>query len=453
MRLPKDQEKQTVAAESLQDISFDMMVKQLRDVISTFPDKRDGQNTQYTIEDIALSCFSIFFTQNPSFLAFQKSMQKNKGANNAQSLFGIQKIPSDNHIRDILDVVSPETVFPVFVYIAERLKAVGHLDTLRSYNNNLLCALDATQYFSSKTIHCENCSTKNHKNGSTTYSHSAITPVFIKPGYNKVISLPPEFITPQDGHVKQDCENTAAKRWLNQMAPLYKALGITILGDDLYCRQSLCKLILFHGLDFILVCKPDSHKTLYQWVEELDGLHAVESVIEKRWTGKTYHIDTYRFVNQVPLRDDENAQLVNWCELTTTLPDGAIIYKNAFSSNFEISKNNVKQIVADGRARWKIENENNNILKNRGYHLEHNFGHGKKYLSQLMLTLNLLAFLFHTVLETSDEKYKLIRSDLPTRQTFFDDIRALTRYIYFASWETLLIFMLRGLELEIPDTS
>lgn len=459
MRLPKDQEKEIIASKQLQDISFDMMVRQLRIAIHNFPDKRNGENIQYSIEDIALSGFSIFFTQSPSFLAFQKSMQKNKGVNNAQSLFGIQKIPSDNHIRDMLDVVPPDTVFPVFTFIFETLRAAGLLDGFRSYNNNLLCALDGTQYFSSKTIHCDNCSTKKHKNGSTTYCHSAITPVLLKPGCSKVISLPPEFITPQDGHKKQDCENAAAKRWLNQFAQLYKVFGISILGDDLYCKQSICRLILHHGLDFILVCKPDSHKTLYQWVEELNGLQAVETVVEKRRTGKNHYIDTHRFVNQVPLRDGEDAQMVNWCEITTTRPDGTIMYKNAFATNFEISKNNIKQIIADGRARWKIENENNNILKNRGYHLEHNFGHGKKYLSQLMLTLNLLAFLFHTVLEMIDEKYEQLRSDLPTRQTFFDDIRALTRYIYFDNWDAMLIFMLQGLERlhglepEAPDTS
>jgi hypothetical protein len=453
MRLPKDQEMAKIKTDPLPDISFDMLVEQLRQTICNFPDKRRGTNTQYSIEDIALSGFSVLFTQSPSFLAFQKSMQKNKGVNNAQSLFGIQKIPSDNHIRDILDGVPPGTIFPVFHFVAEKTNAAGHLDSFRSYHNNLLCALDGTQYFSSKTIHCDNCSTKTHNDGSITYSHTTLTPVFIKPGSSKVITLPPEFITPQDGYEKQDCENAAAKRWLNQFGPLYKTLGITILGDDLYCKQPLCDLILLHGLDFILNCKPSSHKTLYQWIEELNGLKAVESVVEKRWTGKKHEIDTYRFINQVPLRDGDNALLVNWCELTTTSPDGTTLYKNAFASNFEISKNNVKQIVADGRARWKIENENNNILKNRGYHLEHNFGHGNMYLSQLMLTFNLLAFLFHTVLEISDEKYELLRSELPTRQTFFDDIRALTRYIYFPSWRELLIFMLRGLELDVPDTS
>lgn len=140
----------------------------------------------------------------------------------------------------------------------------------------------------------------------------------------------------------------------------------------------------------------------------------------------------------MPIRDGKDAQQVNWCEITTTLPDGTILYRNAFVTNFVITKNNVKQIV--------------NVLKNNGYNLEHNFGHGKKYLSQFMLTLNLLAFLFHTVLEVVDQKYKLIRSELPTRKTFFDDIRALTRYIYFESWDAMLIFMIRGLQLKVPDT-
>ena len=179
----------------------------------------------------------------------------------------------------------------------------------------------------------------------------------------------------------------------------------------------------------------------------------VETVIEKRWTGKIHQIDTYRFAQQLPLRDSEDALNVNWCELITTLPDGEIIYKNAFATNFKITKNNVAQIVEDGRTRWKVENENNNVLKTKGYHLKHNFGHGKKHLSTLMLTLNLLAFLFHTVLEITDKKYKLIRDELPTRKTFFDDIRALTKYMYFESWDSLLIFMIRGLELDPPDTS
>ena len=333
------------------------------------------------------------------------------------------------------------------------IKESGHLKAFRSYGNNLLCALDGTHSFSSNKIHCKNCNNKKHKNGTTTYFHSAITPVFVAPGQKKVISLPPEFITPQDGNEKQDCENAAAKRWIQRYAPVYRDLGITILGDDLYCRQPICTLILEQGLHFILVCKPDSHKTLYEWVEELQAMNAVETVVEKIRRGNTHHIYTYRFANQVPLRDGEKALEVNWCEMTITSKGGKRLYKNAFVTDFTISKDNVKQIATDGRARWKIENENNNILKTKGYHLEHNFGHGKKHLSNLLLTLNLLAFLFHTTLEMVDDTYRRIREDLPTRKTFFDDIRALTRYMCFDSWEIMLAFMARGLELELPDTS
>lgn len=454
MRLPEHEEQRQNSINKKQaEFTFDNLVKYFRNTIVGFPDRRTGNNTRYSIEDTALGAFSVFFTQSPSFLSFQSAMQQTKGKNNAQSLFGITQIPCNNHIRDLLDEVCPSHVSPVFTYIFDGLTNAGHLDSFRSYNDNLLIALDGTQYFSSNTIHCENCSQKKHKNGTVTYSHSVVTPVVVTPGNNHVIALQPEFITPQDGHQKQDCENAAAKRWIKQYAPIYKQFGLTILGDDLYCKQPFCRLLLEQEIDFIFVCKPDSHATLYQWIEELDAMQEIETVVEKRWTGKTHQIDTYRFANHLPLRDGEDAIQVNWCELTTSLPDGTILYKNAFASNFEISKHNVKQIVKDGRARWKVENENNNILKNKGYNIEHNFGHGKKHLASLLLTFNLLAFLFHTVLELMDEKYKLIRDELPTRKTFFNDLRALTRYMYFANWDTMLSFMLRGLEIESPDTS
>ena len=51
------------------------------------------------------------------------------------------------------------------------------------------------------------------------------------------------------------------------------------------------------------------------------------------------------------------------------------------------------------------------------------------------------------------QKYKLLRAHLPTRQTFFDDLRALTRYLYFERWDHLLILMLQGLELDIPSNT
>ena len=306
--------------------------------------------------------------------------------------------------------------------------------------------------FSSTKIHCPHCSVKQHKNGSVTYSHTVITPVIAAPGSNTVIPLEPAFITPQDGHDKQDCENAAAKRWLRQYGSRYRTLGVTILGDDLYCKQPVCEAIRQEELNFILVCKPDSHKTLYEWVAGLETTGGVQCVRVTRREGKRTYTDTYRFVNEVPLRDGDDALEVNWCELTTTQADGKVLYHNAFATNHRLTEENVAEVLKAGRARWKVENENNNTLKTKGYHLTHNFGHGKQHLSALLATFNLLAFLFHTVLGLMDAHYQLIRQTLP-RKTFFDDIRALTRYTCFESWEALLRFMMRGLELKAPDTS
>lgn len=183
------------------------------------------------------------------------------------------------------------------------------------------------------------------------------------------------------------------------------------------------------------------------------GINPADRDAKSALSGKVEEIYTYRYLNQVPLRDGADTLLVNWCELTVTRGDGKLLYQNAFATNHPITDDTVAAIVKAGRARWKIENEHNNTLKTKGYNLEHNFGHGKNHLSSLLATLNILALLFHTLLELLDQKYRLLQAHLPTRKTFFDDLRALTRYLYFESWDHLLTFMIQGLELALPPNT
>ena len=287
--------------------TFSRLVEYLRTVVERFPDTRTGSDTTYAMSDAGLGAFSVFFTQSPSFLDFQRNLQVAKGCNNATNLFGLTQIPSDNQIRNLLDPVPPSAVLPVFAAVVEALQCGGQLQAYRSLNGDLLVAMDGTQYFSSEKIHCPQCSTKHHRNGTVTYSHSVVTPVIVAPGNPRVLPLEPEFIVPQDGHEKQDCENAAAKRWLSQFGARYRPLGVTILGDDLYCKQPLCEAILQQGLNFILVCKGDSHKTLYEWVAGLAATGDVPTLTIKRRQGKRTDTDTYRFVSQVPLRDGGDA--------------------------------------------------------------------------------------------------------------------------------------------------
>ena len=427
-------------------LAFGHLLKAFHQLLERLPDHRTGKNTRYMIKDAVLGAFAVFFTQSSSFLAYQRTMKQTKGRSNAESLFGIEQIPCDNQIRTLLDPLAPRRLFPMFTAIFEALEQCGELDTFRVIEGNLLVSLDGTRYFSSKKIHCSNCSHKTLADGTVLYFHDVITPVVAKPGCAHVISLEPEFMLPQDGNEKQDCEITAAKRWVRRNGKRCKAAKVTMLGDDLYSNQPFCELLLQEGLSFILVCKPDSHTTLYQWLDFLET--DIEQFSVRRWNGQFVEIWTYRYVSHVPLRDGDDALFVNWCELTIIHEtEGVILHRNAFVTNHTIDQTTIEPIVAAGRARWKSENENNNVLKTKGYHLEHNYGHGTAYLSSFLLTLNLLAFLFHTIFDLLDEKYQQVRAALSTRRTFFNDIRALTRYLLFKSWEDLLDFMIQQLEL------
>jgi hypothetical protein len=426
--------------------SFKDLIGSLRETLAGLHDRRTGDNCSYAMVDFGLSAFAVFFTQSPSFLAHQKAMQTARGGNNAQSLFGIQNLPSDNQVRTMLDPVPPQSLYPVYDRVYDALRQEGILDTFRGVHDSTLIALDGTWFLSSQKIHCASCSFLEHSNGQTTYYHSALTPVIVAPGRSEVISLRPEFITPQDGHTKQDCEIAAAKRWLEHNAARYLQGTVTLLGDDLYAHQPFCRRTLLYGFHFLFTCKPDSHTTLYRFVNLLQepDLRTLKLRVK---SGSQWHTYTYRYANRVPLAEGDDALQVNWCELTVTDPENQVLYHNAWITDWPLTEKTVEALVASGRARWKIENENNNTLKTKGYHLEHNFGHGKKHLAAFLLTLNLLAFLFHTVLGFTDAHYRLIRATLSSRKTFFQDLRALTRYLHFPSWQGLLRFMMRGLEI------
>ena len=431
-----------------EELSINRMIKSLKATMQPFFDSRTGKNKQYEIVDAGMGAFSVFFTQCASFLEHQRNLKRTKGRSNAESLFDLSDIPSDNQIRNLLDPVDPGALQSQYREIFQSLKRNGVLDRLRSYGHQLLVAIDGTEYFSSQQIHCDNCSHRLLKNEKTHYFHCVLTPVVVAPGNEHVIALEPEFIVPQDGHDKQDCETQAGKRWLTKQGAFYARYGVTLLGDDLFSRQPTCQAMLDQHLHFILVCKPDSHEMLYQTVAFLEANQVLKTYTRRRWNGRFGEIATYRYANQLPLRGDMASLAVNWCEITLTREDtDEQIYKNAFITDFEILETNVEAIVRDGRARWKVENENNNVLKTKGYHLEHNFGHGSQHLASVLLSLNLLAFLFHTVLDLVDERYQAIRAELGKRSTFFQDVEALLRYLPFSTWEEVLAFMFNGLEL------
>jgi len=470
--------------------SFSDLVGHFYKLSSSLPDKRSGCNTQYSISDIVMSAFSLFFMQNESFLSFQRAMARSQGRNNAQTLFGIDKIPTDNHIRNMLDGIPSESLRPLYnaVYMhlgswqgrlpegvigVSRAHGLLHsfLQPIGALAGQVAIAIDGTQTVRSYEIHCAQCNRQevvHKKENKTLYFHSCIAPVLVVPKGKHVLSLPPEHIGGQVNMAKQDCELVAAGRWLdNNIADIRRwfspqtagqesdlaPVGINILGDDLYAHQPFCLRLLALGLHFVLVCKPDSHKTLYEEVALQAQNRLLRTYSHTDSTGAlakrlTYQ---YRYANALPLRASSDALLVNWCEITVKNHKGVQVYQNAFISDHPLTDTSVADICDLGRTRWKVENENHNTLKNRGYNFEHNFGHGKEHLTQTFTSLNVLAFLLHTTLDLADQNYQYVRKLLGTRQDFFQHIATLTSYFCFLSWRQLLIFIHQSMHKQLPQ--
>ena len=429
---------------------FETVRSLLTSSVESFPDIRRGNNTQYTMKDIALSAFGVFFCQSPSFLAYQRLMQEARGSNNGKTLFGIQKLPTDTQVRNLLDPVDPKLLWPAYRRTFEYLQEQGVVETFRSFANTLLVAVDGTGYFYSESIHCDQCSVAHHRDGRVTYSHTALMPAVVGPDMPQVIALEPEFITPQDGHKKQDCEAVAAKRWIRRVGSRLNPLGVTLLGDALYATQTIIKVVTEQELSYLFVAKPKHHKHLYEELQSFEKLGEIQELTRTQWTGKKHRHLRYRYINHVPLVDAKHPIEVNWVGFSIANEKGEITYQTAFITNHLITEHNVEDLVKAARCRWKIENEDINTLKTKGYHFEHNFGHGTQYLSQTLLSLNILAFLFHTVLELLDQRCALLRTTLPRRDTFFQHLSALTQYLCFESWQHLMLFMLTGLKLQDP---
>ena len=368
-------------------LHFDRLRSILVSTVTQLPDRRTRANRKYEMADAALGAFAVFFMQSPSFLARQRDMQRLKGQNNASSLFGLDEVPSDPQIRNLLDPVAPEHLAAPFWQVFEHLRAGDDLKAYQGHLGPWLCALDGTQYFGSEKIHCAQCSTRV-VNGRTYYSHSLVAPLIVAPGENRVIALEPEFIRPQDGCDKQDCELRAAERWLERNARRFAPGSVTFLGDDLYCHQPFCELLVGYQFHFAFTCKPDSHAALYLEVELLGKAGGVHEVSERQLHAGHAQMWHYRYANRVPLRANTKPLYVNWCEVTITdEATGELIYRNSWATDHTLDDQSLHRFVTAARTRWKSENENNNVLKHYGYHLEHNFGHGGQYLAMVLVML------------------------------------------------------------------
>jgi len=416
-------------------LSADALIGLVRGEFEQVPDRR-ADNAKIALPDAFMSGFAMFSLKDPSLLAFE---ERRTTEHNLGTIFKIEQIPCDTQMRTILDGVEPSSLRRVYRRVQRELATSGELRQYVFLGGSYLVSLDGTGYFSSKKVRCPACQQKvNAKTGEVTYYHQLLGGVMIHPDLPQVLPLMPEPIQRADGEAKNDCERNAAQRFLDHLKADYPHWVFTITEDALSPNAPHIREIRKHGYHFILGVKEGDHAYLFEQVA-LARQAGRTTEYEVR-QGKTVH--RFSFVNGVPLNQSNPDVGVNFVEYWEICPDKTQHF--SWVTDFTVIRLNVMAIMRGGRARWKVENETFNTLKNQGYHFEHNYGHGQNNLSVVLAALMMLAFLVDQIQQWGDALFQAVLKKKKRLIRLWEQLRALFQTLEFKSMEELFHAILYG---------
>ena len=420
------------------------MARLARTHFNGMADPSASPRNDFCAPDLLMSALAMFVFQDPSLLQFQRRLETRQGRANLTTLFGVEAVPGDSQLRARLDAIPAAQVRGLLPKFFEKMRRAGWAHQFRTAitggadaGEYYVMPLDGSDYFHSTQIQCPNCLTPTDKNGVTHYRHMAVAATLVKPKSRVIWPLDAELCVVQDGSEKQDCEINAAKRLLPRVRREHPQLKLLVVGDDLYSHVPFTETCEECRMHYILVAKPSSHKELWEWVEDLERLGENEWV---EWTEGPLAKRRYfrgRIARGVPLRADDAVQ-VNFVEVWEKNEAGKQVYHNSWVTDLEVEAGNVAEIMWCGRARWKIENEQFNVQKNGGYHLEHNYGHGEENLSGVLYYLNVVAYLWHVVLKLGDELWQECWRQVQRRDELWQGLKWQLRFQVWGSWSEML---------------
>src|ERR1700704_1614447 len=437
-----------VAPKGRKHLSADALFRLLQNSFDPIPDHRLAE-TEISLTDALMSAFAMFSLKAPSLLAFDKE----RAEGNLHTIYGIERVPCDTHMREILDPVSPKWLRPSFKRVFGQLQRGKALEEMVFLDGHYLVALDGTGYFPSNTIHCASCLHKQHRNGSITYSHQMLGAAIIHPDMREVIPLMPEPIVKQDGTEKNDCERNAAKRFIAKLRQDHPHLKFIVTEDSLSSNAPHIETLHDYGCHYILGVKEGDHAYLFKQVQAAEEAGRVTDYERHDRAAGVVH--RFRFVNDVPLNASRADVRVNFMEYWEIGKDK--VQHFSWVTNLRVSKRNVYTLMRGGRARWKIENETCNTLKNQGYHFEHNYGHGEQNLSVVFATIMILAFLVDQTQQLCCALFRAVWAKLGSKRLLWERMRALFYGYHLTSMREVLEALFYGYErhrpLLITDTS
>lgn len=425
-------------------LSLQPLIDGFKSYISALPDNRRSKSVNYQIDDTTLSTLACMFYKSSSLLKYQRLMKKRLYRDNLQTQFGVTEIPSDNQIRTIISSINPNEFQPIFGNYLKRLQRGKYLSKF-SFEDKYLVALDGTQYYSSETIHCEECLQKKKRNGKIEYSHQALQSIICHPDQKQIFPLMPEPINNSDGKDKQDCEINAAKRLLPKIRSQHPRMNFIWLADSIYATKPFIESITQNNEYYIFRVKQGDHKYLYECLET--------SEYSKHRSAMGDTSISYHWYENVPLNKSSGITVTVVKAFTITKDrDGKqkSTIAGVWATNLDVSKTNVAKITKAARARWRIENQCFNTLKNFGYNLTHNWGH-QKGTSFNFYILIMLAFYIHQILELTDQLFQWCKKICVTYDDLWDELLGMFKLILFESWEHMLIHCLDNNGVDPPE--
>lgn len=381
-----------------------------------------------------MSGLAIFGFKCCSLLQFEKQKASEPMIRrNLRTLYKVDKAPSDTCLRERLDQLSPRQLRKPFKKIFSHLQRGKALEPFRYLGGRYIISMDGTGQYSSKKVNCKNCCEKHHKDGSKTYYHHMLGAAIVHPDQKVVIPLAPEPIIKGDGASKNDCERNASKRLLTDLRREHPHLKALIVEDALASNFPHLSLLDELNMDYIIGVKPGDHAYLFDWIDDLKS-----NTNTKVDEDGTHH--TFERYHDVPLNDTHYDYRVNVLIYTETKPSGK---QQRFSwvTKLDITQDNAYPIMRAARARWRIENETFNTLKNQGYNFSHNYGHGYENLCSVMTMLMLLAFLIDQVQQLCCKEYQKARAHVGTLTGLFEFARSLIKLFFWENFHQLWRFI------------
>jgi len=312
-----------------------------------------------------------------------------------------------------------------------------------------LLAIDGTGYFCSTKIHCPHCLQKKSKNGTIEYHHQAVAAVLTHPETREVIPLAIEPIIKQDGQTKNDCERNATARLLQRIRRLHPKLKLIVVEDGLSSNAPHIADLKRHNMHYLLVAKPGDHQHLFEQVIEACDQSLEEWVRVKRPAATT--VGETQVIRDLELNKSNPDVRVNFLQhLEYDVETGDVVKQFSWVTDMPVPREKLTLYQRGGRARWRIENETFNTLKNQGYHYDHNYGHGRENLSTVLMLLMFLAFLIDQIQQACCPLFQAVLEKLGSRRYLWDQLRshafcfaeAAVRHFCFGSfgalWEAVL---------------